>query len=261
MTQRKTSSLAYSEYVSPDSDRSIQVWLARLRVVDASRRVYPQFLNQLRSQVLPLYGPLAEGGYKFDSILWGRFKASPYELLTEDGGLKSALRKWAAKHHAECGWLLDGALRTLQLWYAAPEARESLQWNTLHGHSDLPATGAAFEFRCQGWPTQVLTWAAYLKSVGQQFKEKLAEYENNTRQLAESRGLLLARRQHSPANLEWFVLYQFAGMSSKRIADDCARHGKVIADSAVLKGIKVAARLIAWNHLRSRGQVRDRKTR
>ena len=34
--------------------------------------------------------------------------------------------------------------------------------------------------------------------------------EKETRKLAESLGLVRARRQYSPNNLEWFVSYQFA---------------------------------------------------
>jgi hypothetical protein len=72
-------------------------------------------------------------------------------------------------------------------------------------------------------------------------------------------GLVRARRKYSPDNLEWFVVYQFAGMSSKIIADRVVAEGNDVDESTVLKGIKAAAKLIGWNHLRQSRQ--NRKTR
>jgi hypothetical protein len=74
-------------------------------------------------------------------------------------------------------------------------------------------------------------------------------------------GLVRARRKYSPDNLEWFVLYQFAGMSSGTISDRYAAQGRVIEESTVLKGIKVAATLIGWNQLRQPRLTRNRKIR
>jgi hypothetical protein len=136
MARRTTPSLVLSEYVSPDSDNSVQVWQARLRVIEAAKRVYPIFLKKLSTDVFPLYcqlakdGKLAKGRNDFDKALWGK---SPYDALTDDGGLKSALSKWAAHFNAEADWLMVGALRTLRGWYVAPEWRESLAWDPNHG--------------------------------------------------------------------------------------------------------------------------------
>ena len=264
MATRTTPSLAFSEYVSPDADNSVQVWQARLRVIEAAKRVYPIFLKKLSADIFPLYcqlakeGELAKGRNDFDKALWGK---SPYDALTDEGGLKSALKKWAADFHAEADWLMVGALRTLRGWYVAPEWRESLRWNPHHGRRERPAVGKAFEFRYPGWEVQLLTWQAYSKSLRQSFEEKLLVSEKETRELAESMGLVRARRKYSPDNLEWFVLYQFAGMSSKTIADRVMAEGKDVDESAVLKGIKAAAKLIGWNHLRQSRQTRNRKIR
>jgi hypothetical protein len=62
MAKRTTPSLAFSEYVSPDSDNSVQVWQARLRVIEAAKRVYPIFLKELSADVFPLYCQLAKEG-------------------------------------------------------------------------------------------------------------------------------------------------------------------------------------------------------
>jgi hypothetical protein len=94
MAKRTTPPLAYSEYVSPNSDSSVQVWQARLRVIEAAKRVHPIFLEKLSTDVFPLYcqlakeGKLAKGRNDFDKAVWGK---SPYDALTDDGGLKLAL--------------------------------------------------------------------------------------------------------------------------------------------------------------------------
>ena len=94
MAERSTPSLAFAEYVSPDPDNSVQVWLARLQVIEACKRVYPTFLEKLATDVFPIYcqlaqaGKLAKGRISFEKALRGR---SPWEALTQEGGLKAAL--------------------------------------------------------------------------------------------------------------------------------------------------------------------------
>jgi hypothetical protein len=260
MAKRTTPSLAASEYVSPNSNTSVQVWRARLQVIEAARRVFPIFLEKLSADVFPLYcqlareGKLAKGRNDFDKALWGK---SPYAALTDEGGLKLALSKWVAQFNAEAEWLMVGALRTLHGWYVAPDWRSSLAWDHHHGRRDVPAVGTAFDFQYPGWEVQLLTWPAYSKSLRQSLEKKLLEYEKQTRELAESVGLVRAQRKYSPDNLEWFVLYQFAGMTSKTIADRYAGEGKVLDESTVLKGIKAAGKLIGWNHLRQPRQTHD----
>src|SRR5262249_59879078 len=66
-------------------------------------------------------GKLAKGRHNFKKALWGD---SPIKALTEEGGLKAALRKWTANFNAEADWLMIGALRTLQRWHVAPRSEE-----------------------------------------------------------------------------------------------------------------------------------------
>jgi hypothetical protein len=170
MAKRTTPPLAYSEYVSLDSDNSVQVWQARLRVIEAAKRVYPKFLEKLATDVFPLYcqlakeGKLAKGRNDFDKALWGKF---PYDALTDDGGLKLALSKWADHFNAEAEWLKVGALRTLRGWYVTPEWRESLKWDPQYGHRDRPVVGKKFKFCYPRWEVQLLSWQAYSKSLRQ----------------------------------------------------------------------------------------------
>ena len=260
MAKRITPHLSYAEYVSPDEDNSVQVWQARLRVIEAAERVHPPFLRKLSTDVFPVYhqlaseGKLAREGYNFEKALWSENPAlTPMDVLAEEGGLKSALTRWATQFNAEVEWVMLGALRTLRDWYVVPDWRESLKWNTFHGRSQTVAIGKDFEFRYQGWEMRLLTWSDYSESVQRLFEAKLLEYERATRELAESLGMVRARRKYSPDNFDWFVLYQFAGRSSTEIAERWARNLKAVDESTVLKGIKAAAKLIEWRHLREPG--------
>jgi hypothetical protein len=257
MAQRKTPSLMYAEYVSPDPDSNGQVWQARLELFDTVRRVHAKFLEKLSAEALPFYRRLAQDGHNFR--LWG--PKSPYNALPQGSDLKSGLTRWATEFNVNVGWLMDDALRTLRLWSLNSEEHESLAWNTHRPHRVLVVMGDQFTLTCEGWETTLLEWSAYCKSVRRRFEQKLLNYENETRELAKSQGLLPAQRKYSPKNLEWFVLYQFAGMSSKEISDRYALRGNEVDDSTVLKGIKAAAKLIGWNDLRKPINKETRKIR
>jgi hypothetical protein len=166
--KRKTPLLAYCEYVSPGSD-GIEVSRARLRLFETMKRVCPEFLKKLSTEVFPLYQELAEAGCTFWGIDGPRH-LSPYELITQGSAsssaghtadtparmkkrdnIKSALPKWAIEFNADRVWLIDDALRTLQHWYRAPEHRQSVSWNPFYGHSASASIGEAFELLCEGW--------------------------------------------------------------------------------------------------------------
>jgi hypothetical protein len=88
MARRKIGRLAYSEYVSSNSD-SIQVSRARLELFEAAKRVYPVFLKKLSTDVFPLYQELAATGCLFWGIDGPR-RHSPYELITQGSAANSA---------------------------------------------------------------------------------------------------------------------------------------------------------------------------
>jgi hypothetical protein len=80
-------------------------------------------------------GKLAKGRNDFGKALWGK---SPYDALTDDGGLKSALLKWAADFNAEAEWLMVGALRTLRGWYVAPDGGSRLRGTPTTDEENVP---------------------------------------------------------------------------------------------------------------------------
>lgn len=269
MTKRKAPFLAYCEYVSPDTRDSIQASRARLRLFETVRSTCPKMLKELSDKVFPLFEELAGASHIFWGIN-GPPHVSPHELLTQtsvasSGGhtadtpastkkrqeLKLAFDAWANAFHLTERWAKDETVRTLGHWHRDPEGRKSLKWNPFYAHSSRASIGKPFEFCCEGWETELLTWSRYRESVCRRFKEKLREYEKATRQQAESCGLVRSQRKYSLVNFEWFVRYQFAGWSSTKIAEECwLGQSRGPDESTVLKGVKAAAELIGWTELR-----------
>jgi hypothetical protein len=257
MSKRETPHLAvWGEYFPADDENNQAVHRARLFLIDAVRKVFPRFFEKLSDDVFPWYEKLAQSGYKFNLILWTNH---PYDLLTDDGELKQALSEWAAELNACAKWLLDGALRTLWHWHTDPEWRKRFKWESLRifGGAVGPM-GKEFEFRYQAWDVQLLRWPVYRTSLVANFEKAVAEYERKTRENAEQHGLIRVPHKFSLDNLEWFALYQFAGMSSKKIAD---RSRGTVDESTVLKGVKAAAKLVGWDSLRQPKRAENRKIR
>jgi hypothetical protein len=256
MTKRTTPLLAFAEYVFPDSKLSEQVWRARLQMIDTAKQVYPKFLDALLRHVFPLYEQCARDGFNFESILW---LGSPFHRLHEQDcfKLKTALRKWAAEFNADADWVLDEALQSLRDWYVSSEWRQELRWHQMHPSETL-VQGDTFAFRFVGWEPQAQAWSYYKQKAREQFEKQLSAYEMKTRQAAESHGLIRTRRTYEPENMEWFVLYQFAGWTSTKIAGR-ARPAK--SESTILKGIKAARALIDWESLRAPHPKGSRKVR
>jgi len=82
----------------------------------------------------------------------------------------------------------------------------------------------------------------------------LREYRKASKKLAKKRKLIRAPRQYSAVNLDWFVLYQFAGRSSSEIGNR-----KPAMVRTILAGIKAAAELLGWNQLRKIPRGRPKK--
>jgi hypothetical protein len=199
-------------------------------------------LEGLSDDVYPTYADLAKSGFDFDDILWNS-RLSAHTMLPEPGKkelkrdkrtgrvylgyyspkLKIELLKWAKKFNADkCGWFLDESLRALRGWYVAPAWRASLRWNQVSGVSSTLARGGAFQFNCGGWEMQAVAWGDYSRAIRQKFEKALSEYENASRKLAESKGLVRTPQKYSRENFDWFVLYQFAGLSSPRSLSESA---------------------------------------
>jgi hypothetical protein len=255
MPTRKNPPLSFCEYVYPPSRQSTATQQARRELMKKVRECYPLMLKALSDNVFQHYAKLCESGFDFEAILWNA-RISPYSWLPE-GLLKSALQNWAARFRATEDWFLDDALRTLRGWFVAPDWRDELRWHPIGSVIRLVAVGERFSFHCEGWEVQGFTWEYYSRSVRERFEQALREYETTTRKLAESHGLIRAPRKYSAANFEWFVLYQFAGLSSKQIADRITKDNPS-DDSTVLKGVKAAAKLLAWAQVRESKKLKGK---
>lgn len=262
---------AYPEYFSQDPDESIQVSQARLLLFETVKISCPQMLQALSQDVFPLFRGLVAEGCVFQEI-YGPAAVSPYEHLElptyneavqiaeQRKKLKVVFDVWARQFHVTEKWAKDGAIQTMGHWHRLPKARKSLEWNPFYTHLCIAsAIGDPFEFRFQGWKTQQYSWPWYRKVIREKFETKLDEYEQQTRQRAESIGLVRSPRTFRPAHFEYFALHQFYGLSSGKIADRCGKDDPDGVDpSTILKGIKTAAVLLDWKHLRP---TRNRKTR
>jgi hypothetical protein len=235
MAARKRPHFApHREYVSADPRKSEEVFYARLRMGQVIKLRCPTLLEDLARDVFPFVSRIPEG----DSTKTG---------IADD--CLDAIAVWANKFNIDSknAWFLGDVLRTLEYWRRHRGAREALMWAPVLRPVRISHAGL-FEFRHKPWTTD-LTWADYKNALQKEFKVALSEYEKRVRELAESQGLVRVQRTHSPRNFDWFVLYQFAGKSSKEIVDAC-KDNVPVDESTVLKGIHRAAKLVGWDRLR-----------
>src|SRR5579859_4254067 len=101
MSERKNPHLLpFGEYDTPDGEKSVQVWRARMELMRVVARVFPLFLQKLSTHVFPLFellvseGSLVESRYNFEKALWSDGpQSNVFDILAPD--LKMELRRWA----------------------------------------------------------------------------------------------------------------------------------------------------------------------
>jgi hypothetical protein len=236
--------------------------MARRDLMYAIRNVHRPMLERLSACVFPAYRKLVRSGFEVESVLWHPH-LSPHTQLPQ-GRFKSALHAWAKEFYAEQDWFLDEILRTLQGWYVAPDWRAALRTNPVVGDILTRVTTEPFSFSYGAWEPELLSCPDYKRKLWEEINKKVVEYELICRARAESCGLVRAPHKYSKANLDFFVLYQFAGFTSTQIANDdykprAEKHlGKPSSESAILKAIRAAAKLLGWNRLRHVPQGRPK---
>ena len=257
MANREPPALSYGEYVQSHPARSEMVVLARREMFVASKRVLPAFLEELRDRVFPEYERIVSANRR---LIGRRRDPYPREPTSEHTAVCKVLQSWAVRFNAEAEWLLDEAFQTLRVWFDIPELKQSSEWISIPVIREL-CTGDRFDFTFEAWHPQTVPWSRFSRALRLSFKEALSAYERDTRRKAEAMGLVRARRTYSPDNLEWFVLYQFGGMSSGDIVKRLAEKNRHFDDSTILKGVKAASTLLRWENLRNKRQKRNRKVR
>lgn len=253
MGQRKTRSLACGDYVSKDPKENVAVLNARLRLLDSIKRTYPKLLETLASDVFPVYAQVADKA----SAIYGQSHGLPlYAHLAKHPRVKSALGEWAASFNITADWLMDEAIGALWTWRRSSEEPKTLKWRPNRVLYRNAVCADEFQVRVKGWEMEIISFAAYRESVYAEVKNKIAEYELKASQEAHSRGLVRTPRTYSEANLDWFVLYQIAGMSSGEIVRRLSQKEIHTEESDLLKGVKAAAKLLRWGQLRRPNLVR-----
>lgn len=256
MGMRKTPALAPGEYVQGHPARSETTVVARARLMDACRRVFPAMLEDFRTTV---YQPYEASAKTNPTAIGRRRDPFPRTPTLEHQKICDLVEGWAHRYNAMADWILDGAFQVLPLWLAHPKMRQALAWFAVPVIRDFDI-GKPF-FTHIPWNPQLQTWAGYKPGIKKAPQLALRAYGKAAHQQAMELGLVPARRQYSTANLEWFVLYQFAGLSSVQIADRYAMEDDTPPEpSTVLKGVQTAVELIGWEHLRAsrRGSSRKR---
>lgn len=162
--------------------------------------------------------------------------------------LKVAISNWAEKFNVEETWLKDGALRTMRDWVFDPARRKSIAWRRPFMYKATHSIGEVFEFRFDRWDTESCTWASYHASLDDAFRRSVSEYQQKTRNLAESRGLVVSHRTYSRDNFDWFALRIFARWSSTKIASYWTEHKNEdgVEESTVASGVEAARGLLKW---------------
>ena len=180
---------------------------------DLSRDVFPLFSGLLDAKCVfrGMNGPAGVSPYEHLEI--SEYDDTPRSTERRKK-LKMVLQAWAQRFQVTEKWAKDEAMRTMGHWYRLPIARQSLEWNPFYTHSSIvSAIGDPFEFRFQGWQTQLHSWPYYRQAIRREFETTLDKYEEQTRHRAESFGLVRSQRTFSRASFKWFALYQFYGLS------------------------------------------------
>jgi hypothetical protein len=233
------------DYVSPNADSTTTG--ARNQFWHAVKQVCPEAIQALHDDVYPAFERACEERPDLDI---GRFSferaQSPLIPLIVD--IAKKLNAWAVTW--SCGseqWLLELAFDTLKLWRLSSPCRQGLvlDLGAGVGWSGTSAEERAFRFESAGWSPTSQHWADFESRSLEEFRRYLEKYRNRLSTLMEEKGAVRAPKKHKPEHLEWLVLFQLAGKSYKKIADEHAeRTRENLNNSTIQQGVKVAAQLV-----------------
>jgi hypothetical protein len=247
---RPNRNLSWGEYILLGQTQNSEIAGSRWKFLQVVRGVVPRFFEQLRDRVYPTYARLAENRQGYWETGW---TLETWQLQSDrDQQLTPCLIAWAKAFHVEETWILEGALQTLWLWSRDPELRASLDIGGFRPYccvdTLISEEEMLFTFESDGWDPQFQRWDIFRKSIKEEFQRQLDAYEQRLRSLLESQGAVRARQRYSPNHFAWFALYQLGGLSTVRILQQ--RPDLKGDASTILKGVKTAACLMQWKHIR-----------
>ena len=87
--------------------------------------------DTLRSDVFPVWRTTAASAAAHPQLLdsWASVRVAGRTFRPQLRPLRIALVAWARGWHLDAPWVLETALRTLDMWMTVPQARDALRWS------------------------------------------------------------------------------------------------------------------------------------
>lgn len=261
-----------------------EVAAARRLFWAAVRRLAPEVIESLRTDVLPVFMALTQEARQTGGelcVAWLHFVyTSPMGVrITDESNMpqlpaerlklfETSLRTWAGRWNICVEWVLNRAKEALAYWaMSPPEDRAAVEGQCPQGWERHPLAGwPEKDFfnivkprpKPPLWNPSAESWDEYIASLEDYRREVLAAWKEHGWTKAR-----VKRSRSGPADIhyEWLVRYQLLKESHKEIAEisDAADPiGKSFIDvSTVRRGIAGAAKLIGLplrrGHVRSSG--------
>ncbi len=220
--------------------REMEIKTTRNHVLIAVAKHCPKVLDDLASDVLPIYCMLAEqAAVSADPKAWAHIMsrwhtvgAARPDLWPELLPLADALRAWARDSSLEFDWVFNPALLALSLWCENPSLRQyrdswlglGAAWRPPISSSEARLT---LEYDCSG-------------ETGSDFEKRMLsrirEHRQRVEKLAQEAGEWYPARQVKPEHFKWLVLRQVDGLPWSKIAG-----GKAPTASAVKQAVEALA--------------------
>lgn len=255
------------------ADKRISTAKNRNLFLSAIEKISPELIENLYSQVFPVYKKAREKGWnpvEFEEIEFDAWGPDVDDRFIARRNLKAALLEWAerwnikwAKENVLADWIFDQALGTLYLWAIGYKNKRG--WGIYQGWSacfPIWVNEQLFVFRHNGWPIDVKPWETFEKEIRAAFEKQLKEYRERLVRLAKTRGWSaetpeIRKPESYIRRFEWLVLYQIKGWKIDSIIDHYSQDRDEPYDyDTVRKQINDAAKLVGLKLVNKQGRPR-----
>ncbi len=239
--------------------------LAMLQFLRAIKRIAPEVLSSLASDVLPLYQSVYLSGAEFDRDYLingftneisngvgsaGRIPIAsmPDDLLLERSGgngffkLRIAVWRWAKLFHLD-GRVLDFAMRTLKTWNQS-SAMEERDWEYGLESPIILDPQLGFRFEYPQWQPGADTWSSYEKKFDLALSRAKDEYKQKMRLTLKGIKSGKPVGKYKSEHFEWLVYFQSKKKDYEEIYEMYKAACNVGSVKTVSKAVKESAMLI-----------------